>query len=183
MDSNGFDHLTRSLAIAPTRRDALGVLAAGIGSFLAGSQFPGQVESKKKNKKRKKPKKNAFGCLDIGKACNGKNSKCCSGVCQGKRPKKGDKDKSECKAHNVGPCQASQDSCEQGEIQCGTGEIDAICLRTTGKASFCGLDDGGDCRVCTKDADCEPLSGPGAACVVCDDCVATGGTACYVPGV
>ncbi len=178
MDGDTFDKLTRTLGGPHSRRGVL--LGSGMISGLIAILIPGIGQAKKN---RKKPKKNAFGCLDIGKKCNGKDSKCCSGICQGKRPRKGERDKSECKAHHTGPCQASQDSCEQGEIQCGTSEIDAICLRTTGKASFCGLDDGGDCRVCTKDTDCETLSGPGAACVVCDDCVATGGTACYVPGV
>ena len=47
-------------------------------------------------KKNKKPKNNAFGCLNVGQACNGKNDKCCSGICDGKKPKKGKKDKSKC---------------------------------------------------------------------------------------
>lgn len=174
-----FDWLTRSLAESRSRRGALRGFAAALG--LATTLVPAIAETKK-HRNKKKPKKNAFGCLDIGKKCNGKNTKCCSGICKGKRPKKGKKDKSQCVAHNAGPCRDDEDSCLQGEIQCGTGDTDAICLRTTGKASFCGLDDGGGCVDCARDTDCEPQFGPGAACVVCDDCQATGGTACYTPG-
>ncbi len=181
MNSHNFDHLTRSLAIAPTRRGALGGLIAGIGSVLAGTRSSGRVASQKKNKKRNKPKKNEFGCLNVGKKCNGKNSKCCSGVCKGKGAKKGRKDRSECKAHDVGTCQASDDSCLAEEAPCGT-EPSTFCFRTTGNASFCGALLKGDCIGCAKDTDCEPTFGPGAACVICSGCLAFGNTACFPPG-
>jgi hypothetical protein len=177
VDTPRFDRLTRLLADISSRRTLNHVLAAVAGSALPKVQFQGSADAN--NKKRKKPKKNEFGCLNIGKACNGKDNKCCSGICKGKGPKKGKKDKSKCIAHDVGSCVADQDSCLGAEIPCGAG---ATCFRTTGRASFCAGEEAGECVVCNKDTDCESDFGVGAACVVCPNCFETG-TACVSPAV
>jgi hypothetical protein len=170
-----FDRLTRTFAGSTSRRDIIRGLASALGLGLTAAASPGGADAKKKKRKKNKPKKNEFGCLDVGKKCNGKNSKCCSGICKGKRPKKGKKDKSKCIAHNVGSCQADQDACSQSDIPCGTA---AICFRTTGKASFCAALEAAQCFPCTKDADCQEGCGPDAACIVCAECGLTGNTAC-----
>jgi hypothetical protein len=175
MDATNFDRLTRMLAGSASRRGLIHGLAIALGLGFTATDFVGSADAKKK--KRKKPKKNDFGCLNVGKACNGKDGKCCSGLCKGKRPKKGKKDKSKCVAHDVGSCQADQDSCAGVEIPCGEG---ATCFRTTGQASFCGGEEAGECVVCKKDTDCESDFGGGAACVVCPNCFETG-TACVSP--
>jgi hypothetical protein len=162
MDEIRFDRFARSLADKPSRRGVLRGLAATMG--LAVVHFQSSVEAKTKRKRKKKLILNAFGCVDVGGKCRGKDANCCSGICQGKKPKKGKKDKSTCVAHNVGECQAGQDFCAGNGVLCGT---EAACFRTTGKASFCGALIGGDCRVCSRDSDCEAEFGPGAACVVC----------------
>jgi hypothetical protein len=121
------------------------------------------VEARKKKKKRKqKLKRNAFGCVDVGQACRGNDANCCSGHCEGPAPKKGKKDTS---------------TCVVGKVQC---ELDGICFRTTGNASFCGKS--AECTACTNDADCDAEGfGPGAACIACISCDKDGGTACVPP--
>jgi hypothetical protein len=145
----------------------MGALAVAWGLTAAG--LPVSVA---KNR-RHKPKKNEFGCLNVGKPCNGKNHKCCSGICKGKRPKKGKKDKSKCVAHNVAGCQVGQDGCLNLDAACG---IAGLCYRTTGKAGFCGTS--GSCTGCKKDTECEAEHGPGAACVVCPGCPTDPETLC-----
>jgi hypothetical protein len=167
MDATGFDRLTRTLAHGLSRRGLAGALG------LVVAAIPGLAAAKKRRKK--KLKKNQFGCVDVGKACRGKDSVCCSGICQGKKPKKGKKDKSTCAAHDVLDCAPGANSCDLGEIPCGT---NGVCLQTTGKASFCGTQVG-ECAVCRKDTDCEAVFGPGAACVVClTSCEETGFRIC-----
>jgi hypothetical protein len=175
MNAPRFDYLTRALGDASSRRGHLaGLVAGALG--LAAARIPASVHAKKKRKntKAKKLKRNAFGCVDVGGQCRGNSANCCSGICEGEKPKKGKKDSSTCLAHNAGSCQAGQDSCSGVRISCG---VDAVCLQTTGKSSFCGA--GSACTECTRDADCEETFGAGAACVVCArDCAATGGTLC-----
>jgi hypothetical protein len=180
LHSQTFDTLTRSLTGIPIRRDVLRGLA-GLGIGLTTIHSPVRADAKRKNKdrKRNKPKKNEFGCLDVGKKCNGKNQKCCSGICKGKRPKKGKKDKSKCIAHGTGGCQAGQDLCLGDDIPCGP--PGAFCYRTTGNASFCA--ELGFCMNCQKDTDCEPTHGPGAACVVCVTCGGDIDTSCFSASV
>ncbi len=160
MDPRRFDALVRALGAALPRRFLLGGLAGAAGLAAAGGQRAARA------KKRNKPKNNAFGCLSVGKPCNGKDRKCCSGICKGKRPRKGEKDKSNCVAHNVGGCRAGQDSLRGDQVPCG---VVGICLRTTGKASFCGVS-GLECGDCRKDAECVGRLGPGAACVDDPNC-------------
>jgi hypothetical protein len=77
-----FEHLTRTISTMLSRRAIAGTL--GLGAL----NLPGLVEAKKKRKKKKKIKKNQFGCVDVGKFCTD-DGQCCSGICQGKKPKKG----------------------------------------------------------------------------------------------
>lgn len=178
MNATRFDRLTRGLSTTPTRRAILGGFATAIG--LAAPRVPGRVEAKTK----KKPLKvNEFGCVNVGGKCRGKDGKCCSGICKGKKPKKGEKDKSRCVDHHTGGCQADQDQCSTGFSECGTG---GLCYRTTGKASFCGayqVEWFSPCTPCEKDADCTADFGPGAACIDClSDCPSPG-TACLPAAV
>jgi hypothetical protein len=187
MDADRFDRFARSLATAHTRRRAL---AATLGGLLTLGALPG--EAKKGKGKKKKSKTNAFGCVDVGKACRGRNGKCCSGICQGKKPKKGKKDRSKCVAHNAGICIAEADTCTVGtDVPCNPSNPSCFCTLTTGNAGFCAAFSGGPaghCRVCRKDTDCAAEFGAGAACLVLGGacttlCLATGRTACAPPCV
>jgi hypothetical protein len=187
MDQHHLSPLTRALISVPSRRDVLRGLA-GVGFGLGVYRLPEGTEAKKKGKK--KPKKNAFNCLAVGQKCAGRDGKCCSGICQGKRPKKGKQDKSKCVAHNAGICIAEADSCTAGvEVPCNPTNPSCFCTLTTGNAGFCAAFSGGPaghCRVCRKDTDCEAEFGEGAACLVLGGvctplCLATGRTACAPP--
>ena len=99
MDQTSFNVVTRILSHLPTRRAVLrGLAGAGLGfNSLRLSQA---VEAKKKHKKRNKrtkhtktqPVLNQYGCLDVGQPCKGDSTRCCSGICAGKKPKKGKPD-------------------------------------------------------------------------------------------
>jgi hypothetical protein len=172
MDIGCFDRLTLAISNALTRRGL--VTALGLGS----AWIPGLTGAKKKgkNKKRTKIKRNEFGCVNVGNVCK-KDAQCCSGICKGRKGNK------KCKAHDTGGCQPSDDICLTGlEGDCTTGTDEAgACVKTTGKAGYCFSR--GDCFPCRKDADCVPLCGPQAACIVCvDDCGDEfEGTACVGP--
>ncbi len=177
MDTTRFDAFTRSLAAPASRRALTGGLLAAFG--LGRETLLPYATSARKNtsKSKKKPLVfNALGCVNVGNACRGNSANCCSGICQGKKPKKGTKDKSRCVAHNVGSCLPGQDVFPP--TPCGT---NGVCAATTGKAMFCG-DLVGLCADCTKDADCVETAGPGAACIIVPgQCVSTGGRSCYGP--
>jgi hypothetical protein len=191
MDAARFDRLTRSLSAWSSRRRLLHLAAASVGLGLTTSPLVVGTRAKKK-----KLKKNAFGCVNVGNKCRGKNGQCCSGVCKGDKPKKDEKDKSECKAHDTGSgCVAGQQSefCafgglvkmglgSEGGPQCTTSAgLPGECETTTGNAPYCVAD--GLCFACHKDADCQSSSvcGPGAACIRCVGCEEEGGTACVAP--
>jgi hypothetical protein len=114
----------------------------------------------------------------FGKACRGKDGNCCSGICQGKNPKRGKKDKSRCVAHDSSTCQAG----DNGEIcgglenvSCTTSTGDpGLCHTTTGNAGYCPSFL--QCAVCQRDSDCEEIFGAGAACLLCGGCAE--GTIC-----
>jgi hypothetical protein len=160
---------------------------AGASGLLA-IDIPGLAEAKKKKRKNKKITRNEFGCVNVGGKCQGKSANCCSGICQGKKPKRGKKDTSLCVAHdNLGICFADSDTCTVGlEVPCNPDNPACSCVLTTGNAGFCGDFTAGIpavCRVCARDADCQADLGPGAACVflggICSPlCAATGRTAC-----
>ncbi len=164
MDGRRFDDLIRSLNVS--RRTLLGGGLAVAGGWLCRPH----IAARKKRGKRSKLKRNVYGCVNVGGACRGKDAVCCSGACQGKKPRKGKKDISRCVAHNVGDCPAGADSCLEGVTLCTNG----LCYQTTGQTAFCAA--GGVCFDCKRDADCEPVFGEGAACGVCPDCV--GDTSC-----
>lgn len=175
--------------LQPHRAAPRRAVLAGLAGILPAWALPEvQTAQAKKNKKKRrnkqnKPKNNSFGCLNVGQHCNGKDSKCCSGICQGKRPKKGKKDKSACVAHNVGPCQDAFDVCAGVAVPCSAGNLGG-CFKTTGNAPFCGVGDT-PCVLCRRDDDCVQLGfGPGSACVVCNFlCAAeSGGTMCIAAG-
>lgn len=172
MDGHRFNDIVLSLTTgAAPRRGIIRALAA---VSLTGTLSPlfGLATAYAKKKKRKKQKKvtfNDFGCVNVGNFCKD-DGQCCSGICEGKKSKKGKNDKSRCVAHNVDNCPAGADSCVEGLDLCTNG----FCYQTTGGASFCA--GGGVCHDCTRDMDCVPLFGEGAACVVCPACAA--GTSC-----
>ncbi|MDQ2653841.1 MAG: hypothetical protein M3Z20_12470 [Chloroflexota bacterium] len=167
----------RELISLPTaRRSLLGALAVGLLTPAAASA----KKNRKRRKRRKLPEPNAFGCLDVDVACRGDSSACCSGICVGKKPKRGKKDISRCAAHNTGGCVLENNSCgiENPDIPCGA---DGFCMRTTGNADFCANLRVGACSACRQDEDCQGAFGAGAACVLCDNgflCPETGGRGC-----
>lgn len=167
----------RSLMHAPSRRDLWrGLAGAGLGLGTARWQLTAEAKKKRKHKKRKKKAKpNAFGCVNVGNFC--KNSgQCCSGICAGKKGKT-------CQAHDASTCQAGQTvvACGGVDTFCTTsgGETGA-CTTTSGNAGYCTKT--ANCFACSRDADCEAVCGPQAACLPCAlSCTATGGTACAGP--
>jgi hypothetical protein len=170
-----------------SRRGALAGLAAMLPAWTMLSISETEANKKKKRKRRKKRKKrnktpenNAFGCLSIGQHCNGKDDKCCSGICDGKKPKKGKKDTSKCAGHDANTCQTGFDVCQGVIAMCSNG---GACFTTTGNAPFCAGGTG-VCTVCSRDTDCVAAGfGALAACVVCNsECPETGGTVCFAAG-
>jgi hypothetical protein len=172
MDSHCFDRLARLLSAGASRRGIMrGLASAGLGVVV--SRIPGAVEAKKK--RPKKLKRNSYGCVDVGLACHGNSGNCCSGICEGKKPKKGKKDRSRCVAHDSGNCPLEQNACAAPGTSCGPL---GVCSQTTGKACFCAQNNG-MCAVCQRDSDCVALGwGPNSACLVGDGCPQTGGTGC-----
>jgi len=163
MDANQFDGLARLVGRAsPRRRFVVGLALSPLVGFVA-ARRPDDAPARKrhKRKKRKQPKPNAFGCLDVGKACKN-NQQCCSDICQGKKGRK------RCKAHDTGGCPAGSLSgqCGGETLSCRTvSGVVGRCETTTGNAGYCA--GGGDCFACTKDAECQAVCGPRAACAKC----------------
>ncbi len=160
MDDGRFDHLSRLLSVCPSRRTALHAAAALLTGGTLGSAGLAATAAKRR---KKKLKRNEFGCVNVGKFC--KNAaQCCSGICQGKKGKK------KCKAHDASTCQG-QDACGGEIVNCLTtaGETGA-CVVTTGKANYCNSV--AVCFACATDAECVPTCGAGAACIVCAECAA-----------
>jgi hypothetical protein len=173
VDGDRFDCLVRSLR--GSRRSLLGgALVIGGGRLDA----PGAKARKKRPRKLKKPTPNAYGCLNVGAACQNAGQ-CCSGICGGKTGKK------TCRAHDVGNCRTGQaiGFCGGMNSACaiGGGNPTGVCGTTTGNAGFCV--GGGDCYSCTEDAQCRPFCGAGAACVRCERCTETGGAMCASAGI
>jgi hypothetical protein len=166
-----------------SRRAALAGLAAVLPFtvMLGVADAGSRKKNKKKRKKDKKPKNNAFGCLNVGQACNGKDDKCCSGICDGKKPKKGKKDTSKCVGHDASICQPGLDICLGVLLLCSNGN--GACVTTTGNAPFCAGGTG-VCTSCSRDSECVAAGfGIGAACTVCNiECPETGGTFCFSAG-
>ena len=177
MDAARFDASTRSLTGRIPRRRVFSGLTAALGFSLTVSSERADA------KRRKKLKRSEFGCVNVGGKCRGKDRNCCSGVCTGKKPKRGDKDKSRCVAHDAQGCEAGQieNFCGGTNVSCTTssGDTGGNCDTTTGNAGYCSGQ--GTCEVdppCKKDADCVPIFGAGAACVLCDNSLCPAGTGC-----
>ena len=168
---------------ADSRRGFLAAMASGVLASRLGSVAAAK-ERKKDRKRQPVLQRNSFGCVDVGKPCKGNDDNCCSGVCAGKKPKKGKKDTSRCVAHDENSCLAGQNAVECGgaaSVACTTSfGADGTCVITTGKAPYCGT--GGVCLLCTKDEDCLEVCQQGAACVPCAaECPQTG-TICLGQG-
>ena len=166
MNRTRFDHLTRAMRNAFSRRGLLRGFAVAYG--LTAIHAPDALEARRK----KKLERNQYGCVDVGDKCRGRDKNCCSGRCRGKKPSKGENDTSRCVAHDMGAlesgeggCRAQDDSFGPGDTFCTTtaGE-NGKCWRTTGNAGYCGH--GVVCVACRKDADCIAACGEGAACTV-----------------
>lgn len=178
MDAAHFDRLTRSLVTRFSRRSLLvGLTVLGL------VQQDGAVTAIARQGHKHKPKirRNAFGCVNVGDTCT-RNAQCCSNRCQGNKGKK------TCRAHDTGivlgrggGCRVADDSCGGHDTSCTTtaGE-EGRCFVTTGNAGYCLFD--GDCFPCTKDLDCVPFCGDGAACIVCDTSGTDCDTICNGPG-
>jgi hypothetical protein len=156
MEKERFDGFARIVARGISRRG----LVAALG--LLGIALPGSAEAKKKLKK------NAYGCVNVGGKCRGKDAACCSGICEGKKPKRGKKDKSTCVGHDESTC-AGQDRCAGEAVTCITAmDISGACAVTTGNASYCAASI--ICADCAQDRDCAAICDTGAACIVCPGC-------------
>jgi hypothetical protein len=153
MDSSQFDDLLRSFG--SSRRSLLGGLALAAGWFGVTRV---DARKKRRRKKTKKAKPNAFGCLEVGDPCKNA-SQCCSGVCAGKK----------CRAHDTGTCAQDQPGyCEVINPELATciggSGGNGVCFRTTAGSNVCI--NGYDCATCQRDADCEVLGYPaGSSCV------------------
>ena len=162
MDGPSFDRFISAIIATPSRRRMLYFLAAArFGTFGA----PGIATAKK----RRAPRPNEFGCLEIGQPCAGVMP-AVAPASPGKKPKKGKKGKSRCVAHDVGVCTQGQNSCVQGggpATDCDPNTA-CNCYRTTGNSGFCG--NGANlnfqCMECSRDKDCEDAGFPfGSACI------------------
>ena len=172
MHADRFADLLRAFSAPSLRRRALIRLAAtalGVSVTLPSSRTIAK-------KRKKEPQFNAFGCLDVGQPCGGKDQLCCSGSCKGKKPRRGKKDKRHCVGHDASTCLAGQDACAAELVSCESSHSPfARCVTTTGQAAYCA----GDvfCRSCARDADCTKEEfESGAACIICSDCAEN--TAC-----
>jgi hypothetical protein len=194
MEQARYEVVTRALTHFPSRRVVLrGIAGAGLGfGALKATDIVDARKKKRKGKKPKRPAFNQYGCLNVGQACRGNSALCCSGICEGKAPRKGKRDRSRCVSHHLGTCTPQTNSCQTGiDVRCAEGNVLSACTRTTGNAAFCADISNGTtshCRVCSKDADCQGEFGPTAACVVLDGgctplCPATGSTACLPAAV
>ena len=178
MDARQLDTLAKALFVGMSRRQALVPGLVGIVLGLSGLR-PAAATAAKRRTRRRPLTRNAYGCVNVGKPCRGKDNACCSGICEGEKPKKGKKDKSRCVAHDTSGCPPGQSSCEPGvPDSCTTSVGDAgLCETTTGKAGYCSGEL--NCRRCRRDWDCQGEFGVLAACVVCATC--PDGTACGKP--
>ena len=168
MDATRFDALARIFGDQASRRVVLGGVLATLGREVA--------RAAKQKHHKQKLQRNQFGCVNFGGKCRGNDVNCCSGICNGKKPKKGEKDKSKCAGHDASTCLAGQDTCAGPFFPCVSSRSPfARCVITTGNAPYCA----GDvfCQSCARDTDCPPEKfESGAACIVCGDCAET--TAC-----
>lgn len=178
MDGFRFDALVRSLTARLSRRMAMRGLFAVAG--LDPARAATIVSARKRGTRPQR--RNAFGCVPVGRPCRGKDGVCCSGMCDGRRPRKGGKDRSRCVGHDGGSCASGQRDafCGGTTVNCTTssGFTLGTCNTTTGDAGYCAQFL--FCEPCRKDADCQPAYGPRSACALCGTGCPTG-TACTFP--
>ena len=196
MDADRFDALARSLPPSAARRWALAA-ALGGGLALFGLEAPtpsargaakDETSRKKKKPRKKKPKLNRFGCVDVGGFCRN-NGQCCSNICTGKKNRK------TCQAHNdgfgacgalpLGFCAPDDGGLIAATVCTSSVDEEGFCVTTTGDAFYCAVGEvqTSGCVSCTKDKDCERFCGAGAACIQCPACGEAFGvsTACASP--
>ncbi|MFN8661923.1 MAG: hypothetical protein U0075_08530 [Thermomicrobiales bacterium] len=158
MTTHWFDALSKEIPEQPLfRRSVLAGLAGSMLGLIAGGPSDLVAKEKKDNDKKRKKKplqRNEFGCVPVGKHCRGNDSVCCSGVCDGKKPKKGERDRSECVPHDTGGCVKGQQSgfCHAGSMgtPCtSSAGHPGTCETTTGNAGFCVAT--GSCTDCDTD--------------------------------
>jgi hypothetical protein len=143
MDGESFDAVVQRASLVSSRRLLLtGVAGSALGALAVTLGFAGAGATH-------------FPCRHVGNRCK-RASQCCSGIC--KRHK--------CRAHDTDICKAGQDTCASGPISCGDDSAICFCLVTTGKASFCALNNATP-STCTRDEECVTAKGEGAACIVC----------------
>lgn len=155
MDADRFDALARTLnGAASSRRTAVAGLAA-LG--LAAGHVPARA-----TRRRRKVRRNAFGCVNVGRFCRSADQ-CCSGICRGNKGKR------KCRAHDTGGCALADNFCAGGNgNDCAPG---CVCNVTTGKAPHCGPTVFCPAAECQRDADCGE---PGAACIPPVNCQGCG---------
>jgi hypothetical protein len=182
MSFDHFDPVARSLMAKPPGRGFLrGPTGFAVGLAALGSNAAAEARNWRR---MKTPQRNAFGCLNVGQKCRGKDALGYSGRCGGKKPERGRKVRRTCVAHDTGGRAEVQPQKEcgghEGLICTSPSGLEGVCKRATGNAGFCAVS--GDCFPRRKDADCQPLCGLGAACVFCEaSCSFTGGTAWKYP--
>jgi hypothetical protein len=173
MDAAAFDAVLRSLTVESSRRGVLRGLVVIVAAVAP--SLPAVARAKRRLGR------NEFGCVNAGRHCRGKNGVCCSGICRGRKPKKGKKDRSRCVAQDERGCRAGQQIVPCGGTTatlCTTSSgASGVCGTTTGSAGFCVQ--GFVCSSCTSDDQCQPSPDPKAACIRCATC--PNGAACAVP--
>lgn len=172
MDSRRFDAIVRAFVVSRGPRRTLFAGFVGGALVVAGADLR---DGSAAGKRKQRLKRNRYGCVPVGKACRGKDNVCCSGICRGEKPKKGDKDTSRCVAHDAGGCAAGQHPgiCGGEDVECTTTNLEAgRCGTTTGNAGYCYRAISLDPAPCRRDADCQE-GRAGAACIRCPSSAGT----------
>jgi hypothetical protein len=171
VDGIDFDRLARFLISRVNRRR----VGHGLGATLVG--LSGIHAST--GAKTRKLERNQYGCVNVGNPCRGRDGVCCSGICKGRKPKRGEKDRSRCVAHDADVCEGGEHTpgCGGTAVACTTSTgASGRCMTTTGNAGYCGEGFSYVCNPCRRDADCQRDAGPESACIRCTACPE--GTAC-----
>ncbi len=165
MDADRFDHLARALGAPASRRAALKGLDSSTLAALAAALSVSDAGAMHHN------------CRHVGKSCS-RDRQCCSSRCRGP------KGNETCQAHHEGSCTVAKDYCRT--LSAGCGGDTCVCYRTTGGANYCAYNIVPKCMACTRDRECELVTGPGSACIdynhstYCAECSGFA-TACVPP--
>lgn len=177
MDGTAFDRWTRRQMARATG----GLVAVLLGTMSTPPTIDAGKRNRHNKRKGQKLERNRFGCVNVGGGCRGRDNVCCSGICEGKKPKRGEPDRSRCVAHHQGPCSPAHHACADDEPTACHPDLPYFCYRTTGNAGCCGWNPAPACFSCRTDADCHQVFGDGAACAVCPSCPDGGETMCVMP--